>query len=311
VYTIPIGVGPYDQRSQYDVQLDTGSADLWLASTDCHSDACKDVPSSNLFSPTDSTKETGQTLSINYAVGAASGPIVWDTVQVGAYAMSNQAFSPATDVENEPIADDFVGVLGLALTDDSLIARAIPPGEDATGDTPDGATLASNLFGLTPTTDAPRERFFGFLLERSGMPPSSDNPAFVPSKFSIGMHPTDDLQNLLPDFTSSSSSFGDDIKDYMSSILPQQTITIDPDPDGAYRYWRTSLTLLSIYNPKKTDIALAGTSSLYPSVILDTGGSTILARPDIANAIYGAYDVHPASDGQCMSSSLTFLSRQL
>jgi len=122
-----------------------------------------------------------------------------------------------------------VGILGLALTDDSLIAGQIPLQEEGSGDTPDGATLTNNLFGSTPTTEAPKARFFGFLLERIGMQPSGDNPGFVPSKFSIGKHPTDDLQNLVPGYTSSQGN----ISDYLSSVLPLQAIAVEPESDGS------------------------------------------------------------------------------
>jgi hypothetical protein len=216
--------------------------------------------------------------------------------------MSNQAFAKATEVDSEPLANNFVGVMGLALTSDSVIASKIPPINEGNGDIPDGATIASNLFGLTPIEDAPQHRYFGILLERSGMPPSASNPTFVPSRFSIGTHPTDSLSGLLQNLNPSASS---NFSSYLSSLLPQYTVVIDSSANGEYLYWRTSLTLLSVYNPSKTDIPLGGKESLYPSVILDTGGSTILARPDIANAIYGAFSIDPASDGNCMCFKFT------
>lgn len=299
VYTLPIQVGTYGHKQDYQVQLDTGSADLWLASTDCHTSSCSGVSSSNLFSDTSSTKDTDEFFQIAYLTGNVSGPIVWDTVQLGAYGMSNQAFSRATTVDSEPLDDGFVGVMGLALTSNSIIAGKIPPTSDGSGDIPDGATISSNLFGITPVENAPRERYFGVLLERSGMPASTSDPTFIPSKFSIGQHPSDDLSGILsiPDDQSDL-----DMSSYLDSILPLHTFEIDPAPNGEYLYWRTQLTLLSVYNPDKVDVPLGGSQGdIYPSVILDTGGSTIMTRPEIANAIYGAFKINPASDGNCES----------
>ena len=42
-----------------------------------------------------------------------------------------------------------------------------------------------------------------------------------------------------------------------------------------------------------------GRSSLWPVAVLDTGGSSILMRSDLANALYGAIGIGPASDGMC------------
>ena len=68
VYAVPIQPGPFGRGKEYEVQLDTGSVDLWLASTDCHSAARSDVPASNL-SKSDTTRDTGQGFQINYFVG--------------------------------------------------------------------------------------------------------------------------------------------------------------------------------------------------------------------------------------------------
>ena len=75
--------------------------------------------------------------------------------------------------------------MGLALPANSLIAQQIPPTES---DAPDGASLSSNLFSITPVSTAPGSRFFGLALER----PGSDR---VPSVLGIGKHPPD----LVPD----------------------------------------------------------------------------------------------------------------
>ncbi|KAF7351403.1 Peptidase A1 domain-containing protein [Mycena sanguinolenta] len=260
-YTLPVLVGS-DTVQNLSLQVDTGSSDMWIASTSCSSSVCGKVPLYNSASaiPTDLD------VDFEYLVGNVSGPIVWDSVTVGGYGIQNQAFAAVDEVESEPLSSEFSGLLGLALPANSIIAEHIPP---QVGDTPDGAVWMSNLFGITPLSAAPAARFVSIALER----PGSDA---VPSVLGIGRHPA----ALVPD----PSKIGYDPL-YGSS-------------NGGPFYWRAAVSGITVYtNTTRMPIPLGlGTTGPYPSAVLDTGVATILTTTALANAIYGAINVHPAAD---------------
>lgn len=180
----------------------------------------------------------------------------------------------ASQVTDELLSSDFVGLLGLALPKNSNLAKLIPPTES---DAPDGATFQQNVFGLTPIDTAPAQRFLGVSLERPGS-------SRIPSLLTIGRHPG----NLLPDFNPSNINF----------------MTLIPSPIGD-TYWRVPLDAItgwvdSVPKPIDLGASIPVTNVDFPVAIIDTGGSIILTTRDIANAIYGAWGIGPGSDGNCM-----------
>ncbi|KAF8520362.1 aspartic peptidase domain-containing protein [Hysterangium stoloniferum] len=267
VYSVPVTLGKNGQQFYFSV--DTGSSDIWIASRGCSTSECNGAHAS-LYDPSDAT-QTGQTLTLNYLQGAANGPIVWDDFMIGPYNISSQAFVAATDVTDEPLAPNFVGLLGLALPPNSRIAEKIPP---TISDSPDGATLQENLFGLTPINTAPTHRFFGISLERPGS-------SRIPSLLAIGKHP----ENLIPGFDPSNAT--------LVNIISSRSGDL---------FWRVSVDSITgwvdgIRKPIVLDRSemLPGTG--YPVALVDTGGSIILATRNLANAIYGAWGIGPAQDG--------------
>ncbi|KAF8172718.1 acid protease [Pholiota molesta] len=106
-YTIPVKFGV---TQQFSLQIDTGSSDLWVASTSCSTSSCS-LTKGRLYNP----------------AGSASGPIVWDNVTLGGYSIDNQALAAVNDVQSEPLAPNFSGILGLALPLNSIIAKTYPP----------------------------------------------------------------------------------------------------------------------------------------------------------------------------------------
>ncbi|KAI0666929.1 aspartic peptidase domain-containing protein [Trametes maxima] len=148
VYVAPVLLGP--GRTQFLLQVDTGSSDLWLASTSCSTSSCNAVGGHKYDSS--QSLPTGQTTTLNYAEGQVDGPIVWDAVQFGGYSIDHQALIAASNVNDEPLNANFNGVLGLALPLNSVVAQKIPP---TTSDAPDGASLSANLFGITPAPPRP------------------------------------------------------------------------------------------------------------------------------------------------------------
>ncbi|KAK7044875.1 acid protease [Favolaschia claudopus] len=258
-YTLPVIFG--DENTQnLSLQVDTGSSDMWVASTSCGSSACGNAP---LYSST-SAIPTALDFSIQYLMGNVSGPVYWDTVTVGGYGIESQAFAAADTVDSEPLQSHFSGLLGLALPSNSIIAEEIPP---QLGDTPDGATFSSNLLGITPIS--PSSRFLSLAFER----PGSDT---VPSILGIGRHPS----ALVPD---------------PSKIA--YDVLYAPGNAGPL-FWKASVREITVYtNTSRLSIPLGrGVSGVFPSAVLDSGVPVILTTSSVANAIYGAIGVQPAAD---------------
>lgn len=225
--------------------------------------------------------------AISYLSGEVSGPIVWDQVAVGGYSIDNQAFctsttpfsnsfyshfsftAAATSVASEPLSPDFQGILGLALPANSIIAEQIPP---QIGDAPDGAAWASNLFSITPVDDAPSSRFLSLTLERPGS-------TQIPSLLGIGQHPPQIVDD--------------------PSRIQYSTVVSDPT---ATLFWKASVRGITVYvdgEPRRVDIGHSNTGGAFPIAVIDSGVPFILTSSKVANAIYGAIDVHPAQDGSC------------
>ena len=92
VYTLPLQVG--DPPQSLSVQIETGSSDLWLASTSCGTQACKQA-GGRLYDASGS-KQSGQPFHIDYVEGNVDGPIVWDTVRFGGYEIDGQALGASS-----------------------------------------------------------------------------------------------------------------------------------------------------------------------------------------------------------------------
>ncbi|XP_043861517.1 gastricsin-like [Dromiciops gliroides] len=107
---ISIGTPPQN----FLVLFDTGSSNLWVASTYCQSQACTNHP---LFNPSESStySSNGQTFSLQYGTGSLTGVFGYDTVTIQGISITNQEFGLS---ETEPgtnfVYAQFDGILGLA-----------------------------------------------------------------------------------------------------------------------------------------------------------------------------------------------------
>ncbi|XP_048878236.1 pepsin A-like [Brienomyrus brachyistius] len=100
----------------FKVIFDTGSANLWVPSTYCSSQACT---THTKFNPEQSStyESTNQTLSIEYGTGSMTGFLGYDTIEVGGITITNQIFGLSeteADFMSYMTAD---GILGLAYPD--------------------------------------------------------------------------------------------------------------------------------------------------------------------------------------------------
>ncbi|PPQ79697.1 hypothetical protein CVT25_003271 [Psilocybe cyanescens] len=106
--SLAIGTPP----TAYNVILDTGSADLWVADSECIT-GCSNVPT---FSPSSSSTFQNQStsFSITYGSGQAAGSLGADTIQMAGFAVTNQIFAVCNQVSSGLLSNPVSGLLGLA-----------------------------------------------------------------------------------------------------------------------------------------------------------------------------------------------------
>ncbi|KIK60512.1 hypothetical protein GYMLUDRAFT_43837 [Collybiopsis luxurians FD-317 M1] len=107
--SIAVGTPPV----AYDVILDTGSSDLWLAGKTCLSDACSGIAT---FNPSSSSsfQNKSEPFQITYGSGEASGTLGQDLVQMAGFSVSNQVFAVCDVVSDNLLNNPVSGLLGLA-----------------------------------------------------------------------------------------------------------------------------------------------------------------------------------------------------
>ncbi|KAI0332356.1 acid protease [Cubamyces sp. BRFM 1775] len=96
------------------IDFDTGSADLWVPSTNCTSSYCSNKHKYNTASTSTEARKSG-TFSIQYGDGSTvSGPVYTDTVNVAGVTVKNQYFSPVNTLSSMFGSEADDGILGLA-----------------------------------------------------------------------------------------------------------------------------------------------------------------------------------------------------
>ncbi|KAH9934816.1 aspartic peptidase domain-containing protein, partial [Fomitopsis serialis] len=157
----------------FEVLLDTGSSDLWVASSNCTIQDCAKVPT---FDTSDTVNLTlsGAAFHLGYLLGSVTGMIATDTVTLGSYEVSSQVLALANSTSGLDLSGTgYSGILGLTFP-----AEASIPGTY-------GQTFIDNVFASLDEND----RFFAYKLGRN----NSD------SSFTIGQ--------LDPTYANSSSNF--------------------------------------------------------------------------------------------------------
>uniref|UniRef100_A0A8C5LMF1 Peptidase A1 domain-containing protein n=1 Tax=Leptobrachium leishanense TaxID=445787 RepID=A0A8C5LMF1_9ANUR len=107
---ISIGTPPQN----FLVAFDTGSSNLWVASTYCQSQACTNHP---LFNPSQSSTYTSnnQQFSMWYGSGSMTGVLGYDTVTVQGLSIPNQEFGlSVTEPSSFFYYSKFDGIFGMA-----------------------------------------------------------------------------------------------------------------------------------------------------------------------------------------------------
>ncbi|CAA7266854.1 unnamed protein product [Cyclocybe aegerita] len=137
------------------VALDTASSDLWLASSSCETETCKEIPRYPLSyqSPTFITLNDNSTaFRASYADGTfASGFVARETLELANITLANQTFGVVTE-SNVTLTDETTGIMGLGFPRLSSITDV--------GALPFFSTLAAKglleypLFGLSLTRNS-------------------------------------------------------------------------------------------------------------------------------------------------------------
>jgi len=96
--------------TQFNVILDTGSSDLWVAGNQCQ--GCGTAQSFNPSSSS-SAQTTQQPIDLQYGSGEAQGLLTSDTVSMGGFTVSKQQFVTAQQVSQGLLQGDLSGLLGL------------------------------------------------------------------------------------------------------------------------------------------------------------------------------------------------------
>jgi cathepsin D len=96
---------------QFYVVLDTGSSDLWVATTSCNT--CSQ--STKLFNPSSSSTfvSSADPVLITYGSGKVKGTIVQDTVSMGGFTMAGQTFVGVSQLTSGIIDGSVGGLMGL------------------------------------------------------------------------------------------------------------------------------------------------------------------------------------------------------
>ncbi|KAG8907667.1 hypothetical protein FRB99_002745 [Tulasnella sp. 403] len=117
--TLAIG----NPAKSFNVILDTGSSDLWVASSSCFS-GCGTVPSFSA-SQSSSFRNLSSTFQIKYGSGGASGYLGSDRVQMAGFAVTSQVLGVVNAVTANLLQSPVSGLMGLAFSTLST-SRSMP-----------------------------------------------------------------------------------------------------------------------------------------------------------------------------------------
>ncbi|PCH43534.1 acid protease [Wolfiporia cocos MD-104 SS10] len=135
----------------FDVILDTGSSDLWIAA----GGTTADIPSGICtFSPSSSSsfRDLNTTFLIEYGSGAAEGSLAEDTVQMAGFKVASQVFAVVDEVSDGALSAPVSGLMGLGWQ--QISSSGATPFWEALAETNDTLTEPLFAFQLTRYSNA-------------------------------------------------------------------------------------------------------------------------------------------------------------
>ncbi|GAA5909463.1 hypothetical protein JCM6882_002650 [Rhodosporidiobolus microsporus] len=246
-YYAPVGIGV---PAQYmNCILDTGSADLWLASSLCSSlnDTSPSTPSGcSLSTPlynlslSRTSLDMNTSFSVRYGSGSAQGEVWQDYVSFAGYNVSSQGFALVEEVSEGLLSGEIGGLMGLGWH--PLAASRVTP-------------FWQNLFAASALPFPG----FGVSLTR-----------FI------------DVANASAIEPGGSITFG-----YLNASLYSSEINYVDIPAGAESYWVVEMEQLAVNGTNVTDWtarSAGGDGGQY--VAIDTGTTLIGGPRDVVQAVY-------------------------
>ncbi|KAJ7761103.1 aspartic peptidase domain-containing protein [Mycena metata] len=275
LYTVPIQLG----GTTTVVNLDTGSSDLWVITSDCVANACANargmarLPAANL-------KTTGGNVTMRYGDSKtgtyASGPLAMETASIAGVAIDNQLFAAINDTTNTVVQFGAAGIFGLGFPSESQIQGA----------------AVINQFGKTGTTDhfVAASYAAGPLISRIAQSDALAMPMFTislqRSEIDISGKGALTLGTLPPGVDNSSLTWVP-VRLYSPAEGGLTPPTFAPNEVYPLR-WEIDLDgvfLDGVEIPASKIPATGGVSSTRMSALIDTGNSILRGPSDVVTSI--------------------------
>lgn len=158
-YLLRLDIGDHD----FWVVFDTGSSDLWVASTDCNTDDCHGVPK---YSQAEShtLSLSGEPFKLNYLAGSVAGTVGSEIIELGSYQVASQTFALANQTSGLDLGGiGNSGIVGFAFPSIAAIQPTL------------GTTLLENIFNHL----SDEHRFFAYALGRNNVETGTSSDSSV------------------------------------------------------------------------------------------------------------------------------------
>ncbi|TFK52169.1 acid protease [Heliocybe sulcata] len=251
--------------------LDTGSSDLWVTSSDCQSGACKNSTWPQYPLSTFSSADTDVLMQYGDSTSgtSASGPVGKDTVTLGGLSIQSQPFAAVNKTDSSVVVNnDAAGIFGLGFPSESQVQAAVVNQQFNTPTTTDE-------FVATTSENGP-------LLSRLAMTGQLDQPMFTVTlqrdTFDVGGNPGVLTVGKLPDGVDNSSLTWVPVRLYAPRQGGLDAPSFAPDEveiGGVY-----------LDGQRLADSTMTGVSAGTVSALIDTGNSILRGPADVVDNIF-------------------------
>ncbi|KAJ7045953.1 aspartic peptidase domain-containing protein [Mycena alexandri] len=286
LYTVPIQLG----GTTTSVNLDTGSSDLWVITSDCVANACANARGMARL-PAATLKTTGGNVTMRYGDSKtgtyASGSLAMETASIAGVAIDNQIFAAIDNTTNTVVQFGAAGIFGLGFPSESQIQGA----------------AVINQFGKTGTTDhfVASSYAAGPLISRIAQSGALEMPMFTISlqRSTIDISGNGALTlGTLPPGVDNSSLTWVPVRLYSPAEGGLTSPTFAPDEVYPLR-WEIDLDgvfLDGVEIPASNIPATGGVNSTRMSALIDTGNSILRGPSDVVTSILSTISPEYSAD---------------